>query len=332
VKVNDLILDQCLEDIRAQRATVAECLARYPESADELKPLLETAGAIQAVPAVQPAAAFKQATRARLLRLQYSPTLGERLNGLFALGGSWRYAATAFVVVLLFAATSGGVAYAASGSLPGSAFYPVKRAVEQVQLNLATTSEDKARVYMEFADHRLNEALTLSERGQNQLAEQAVKEYDDDVNTAVTTVPYQNLSAAQSISNALNRQQQRLRAAQAPGAGKKAIQNALNASQKALEHLSSKPTMPAAPPPGPKPTSTRVPALPPTQPTATETPRAIERLRATETLIAPPLPLQPTLTTTIPTTVPTFIPPGQVPKLTVVPPGPGGSDQRGHEK
>jgi hypothetical protein len=83
---------------------------------------------------------------------------------------------------------------------------------------------------------------------------------------------------------------------------------------------------------GPKLTSTRVPALPPTQPRASETPRAIERLRATATLVAPPLPVQPTLTTTIPITVPTFIPPGQVPKLTVVPPGLGGSDQRGHEE
>jgi hypothetical protein len=119
---------------------------------------------------------------------------------------------------------------------------------------------------MEFADHRPNEALSLSERGQNQLAEQAAKEYGDDVNTSATTMPNQNLPAVQSISNALNRQQQRLRAVQAPGAGKKVIQNALDASQKALEDISSKPTTPAAPPPGPKPTSIRALALPPTQP------------------------------------------------------------------
>lgn len=63
------ILDQCLEDIRARRATIAGCLAKYPEFADELKPLLEMAVAIEEIPEVKPSSNFKRATRELLSRL-----------------------------------------------------------------------------------------------------------------------------------------------------------------------------------------------------------------------------------------------------------------------
>lgn len=63
------ILDQCLADIHARRATIADCLAKYPEFAEELKPLLEMAVAIEEIPAVKPSSDFKRATRNLLSRL-----------------------------------------------------------------------------------------------------------------------------------------------------------------------------------------------------------------------------------------------------------------------
>ncbi len=65
----NMILDQCLERIRAGRATVADCLARYPDCALELAPLLEMALAIEGVPDVRPSSNFKQTMRAYLLHL-----------------------------------------------------------------------------------------------------------------------------------------------------------------------------------------------------------------------------------------------------------------------
>ncbi len=65
----NVILDQCLEKIRARRATVAECLARYPDCAFELGPLLDMALALESVPEVKPSASFKQTMRAFLLHL-----------------------------------------------------------------------------------------------------------------------------------------------------------------------------------------------------------------------------------------------------------------------
>jgi hypothetical protein len=62
------ILDQCLEDIRGKRATMAECLAKYPEYARELKPLLEMALAIGEIPEIAPSAEFRREMRERLLQ------------------------------------------------------------------------------------------------------------------------------------------------------------------------------------------------------------------------------------------------------------------------
>ncbi len=65
----NMILDQCLEDIHAHRATVADCLAQHPDCALELGPLIDLALAIASLPEVRPSLAFRESTRARLLHL-----------------------------------------------------------------------------------------------------------------------------------------------------------------------------------------------------------------------------------------------------------------------
>ncbi|KKW34696.1 MAG: hypothetical protein UY81_C0064G0001, partial [Candidatus Giovannonibacteria bacterium GW2011_GWA2_53_7] len=50
---------------------------------------------------------------------------------------------------------------AASGSVPGDALYPVKIATEQVQLRLTTSSEQRAKLHIEFAGRRLEEVGTV---------------------------------------------------------------------------------------------------------------------------------------------------------------------------
>lgn len=53
----DVIVDRCIEDLRQGRATVDECLRRYPEHRRELEPLLRAAAAISALPRGEQAAA-----------------------------------------------------------------------------------------------------------------------------------------------------------------------------------------------------------------------------------------------------------------------------------
>jgi hypothetical protein len=65
----DIVLNACLDDVRLRNVSLAECLAKYPEHADDLAPLLEVALAIKEIPDVRPSPEFKQATRRNLMRL-----------------------------------------------------------------------------------------------------------------------------------------------------------------------------------------------------------------------------------------------------------------------
>lgn len=50
---------------------------------------------------------------------------------------------------------------AASGSVPGDAFYPVKIATERVQMTFTTSSTQRTKLHMEFAGRRLDEVSTV---------------------------------------------------------------------------------------------------------------------------------------------------------------------------
>ena len=73
----------------------------------------------------------------------------------------WAVAAS-FILVLLVA----GLVPASAGSLPGEPLYGVKRFVERVELALAPTPDTAARLRLEHATRRVNEALALLERDQ----------------------------------------------------------------------------------------------------------------------------------------------------------------------
>lgn len=70
--------------------------------------------------------------------------------------------ATLLIIIL----SSGGVAYAAEGSLPGSVLYPVKiNVLEPLQVAVAPSPEAKALLQMTFAEQRITEAATLARSG-----------------------------------------------------------------------------------------------------------------------------------------------------------------------
>jgi hypothetical protein len=79
----EAILDQCLEDIRQRHASIADCLARYPEHAKQLEPLLRTALALEQAAGVQPTPEFKQGLRARILGFS-KPEETEPIQGLLS--------------------------------------------------------------------------------------------------------------------------------------------------------------------------------------------------------------------------------------------------------
>ena len=158
------ILIQCIDDIKAGKIELAECLNQHPDLRQELEPLLRMAININEPLTTGPSAQFKISTRVKLMEEIYADQVRKReRKGLWPLAkpywlAGWSRAVTTVVAVLLVIVISGtGVAYAAQSSLPGDNLYPVKLNTEQLQRVI--TIDDAAEVDLElkFASTRLDE-------------------------------------------------------------------------------------------------------------------------------------------------------------------------------
>ncbi len=158
------ILTNCIREIKTGRATLAECLNRYPSLRRELEPLLTIATNIQELPALKLDSNFKQVARVQLLA--QTRTARQQQPGLFTNAfnfGSpsqlaWARVVVAVLVALVLITTlAGGTAYAAQASLPGDLLYPVKIGIEDTRLRITASSSDKVGLYLQFAHTRLLE-------------------------------------------------------------------------------------------------------------------------------------------------------------------------------
>ncbi len=78
---------------------------------------------------------------------------------------------------------------AASDSVPGDALYPIKIATERVQLRFTTSSEQRAKLHIEFAGRRLDEvgAVQSSDRaGKNVRVQNALENFRKEIASAQT--------------------------------------------------------------------------------------------------------------------------------------------------
>ena len=170
----DDILNECLDRLLVKDGTVEQCLASYPEQADELKPLLQVAMATRKTATVQPRPEF----RARA-RYQFHAALQEIEGKRGRLFFRWlpQWAAVVTVALVLLLAGSGTVA-AASNSMPDEPLYQVKLATEQVWLTLNFSDMGKARLNAVLADRRVAEIIYLAGKGDARRVEAITKRLD----------------------------------------------------------------------------------------------------------------------------------------------------------
>jgi len=164
------LLEECLQRLQ-QGEPVDRVLADYADHADELRPLLDMARLLSK-PAYVPQAArarsqsrFLAAAR-RSRQTEVEQARSHLANNLRQPVLLWRWlpvrvvAALALVLVLLGSGFY-GVNHVAAQSVPGDRFYPVKRVVEQVQLQLAPNSATRLKLEAEFGQRRKDEVETL---------------------------------------------------------------------------------------------------------------------------------------------------------------------------
>jgi hypothetical protein len=149
------ILDDCLQRLQAGE-TLAGCLARYPDQAADLAPMLVAAAQLASLAGRQPADVQRQRTLARLRQEAASqragvrtPARAGRLAPIFAVR---RLAVMAAVALLLLVTLSAGVV---ASSQPGQPAYELRVLVERAPLLVTFDASARAAAELKIADRRL---------------------------------------------------------------------------------------------------------------------------------------------------------------------------------
>lgn len=193
----EAVLDECLRALREGRWDLRECLARYPEHAEALRPYLlvtlrmsdaygdepreefarearerfriASGQRIQEAYDVEPEPSFFAATRVRFLmaahKMRLSRASGNGRRVVPSLQTNMRALAGVAAALVLFLGFSTYTVASASGSLPGDWQYPVKLQTERVRLALTFSEEAERGVRLDIASERAAEIQKLAERG-----------------------------------------------------------------------------------------------------------------------------------------------------------------------
>lgn len=160
-EVMDALLIYCLDELEAG-VPVAEILARFPEQAAVIRPLLETAVSLeQVVPEPPP----KAQAASQDLFLSHARAM-KKARGSRRAGVVW-WRRLAFSLGLLLVAFL-GLTVLGSGTaaaLPGSVLYPVKRTMEEWRLNLAQDPTARAQLWQQYEAERQREINALLAAG-----------------------------------------------------------------------------------------------------------------------------------------------------------------------
>lgn len=178
------ILDECLDRL-AGGESLQGCLASYPQIAEELRSLLETALAARKAIDIEPDPQFKARARYEIGAAVREAATRKR-RSFFSWQGRWAVAVASLLLVLLM--TGGGVAVAAGKSMPDSSLYPVKLAIEQVLLRLSPSAGTKAELLARMADSRVTEIVYLAQSGNAAQIETAALRLDSYLTRIVSLV------------------------------------------------------------------------------------------------------------------------------------------------
>ncbi len=173
----EFALDESLQALRAG-ASLEECLTRFPEHAEVLRPLLETAAALSDVNLPRPQAEAVRRSRERMFQaadelFAAQPVSVSRFSRYVGKLFAWitgkenldmrttTRLATGLVVLVLLVVSGLGVNFASANALPGDTLYPAKRLLEQVRLGLTLDPQRQEALKAELQTRRQDEVRTV---------------------------------------------------------------------------------------------------------------------------------------------------------------------------
>ena len=192
------ILAECIDNVKAGKASVEDCLDRYPSMRGQLEPLLRIALEIREPPDVKPSPSFKMKARVRLMdqihsrpaarRWPWSRYDGQMKSVAYVKRFSMSMAGVILAIVVALSAVGVGTAYASQASLPGDTLYPIKLATEQAGMVLVGDDIARAERALSFANKRVREMEALAEKGRPQDLDLAVEKYGYALNMTLNEI------------------------------------------------------------------------------------------------------------------------------------------------
>lgn len=162
-------LEFCLHEIESG-VDLETTLARFPEYASELRPILETSIKARGMSSAEPSPEVIRRSRAKVM--QYGAEMREskaaprkRVIPLF------QRLALSFTLAAIFLLSGNGLLSASASALPGENLYPVKRGWESIRLFFIFDTEARRLLEDEFENERLHEANELLAEGRHEVIE-----------------------------------------------------------------------------------------------------------------------------------------------------------------
>jgi uncharacterized membrane protein YgcG len=160
------VLELCLQELK-NGADLESVLARYPDLASELRPILKAS--IMARSVAVPAPSPEAVRRGRAKLLQHAAQMREakvaprkRMIPLF------QRLAISLTLAALFLSSGTGLVSASSSALPGENLYPVKLTWENIRLFFTLNEEYRETLEHTFENERLHEVNELLVEGRRE--------------------------------------------------------------------------------------------------------------------------------------------------------------------
>lgn len=164
-------LEFCLQEME-RGAEIESVLARFPEHAEELRPILKTAAKAQKMAVASPETDVVRRSRAKVMQhaaelreARVAPTRSRSGIPLF------QRLVISFGLAAFFLMSGSGLLSASASALPGEQLYPVKRGWENVRLFFIFDSEARELLKDEFENERLHEVNELLAEGRDEVIE-----------------------------------------------------------------------------------------------------------------------------------------------------------------
>ena len=155
------VMQTCLQDVQ-NGVHVEAVLERYPDLADELRPMLQASLDAQSMAVSGPSSEVLRRNRAKVL--QYAASLREESKASPGVPFLQRWAmGLALLFLFFFSGTS--LVHASSAALPGDSLYSVKRSWEDLMLAFTFDLGERETLEVEHENERLHELQELFASG-----------------------------------------------------------------------------------------------------------------------------------------------------------------------